>query len=225
MSNTSPWASVKVGRPEVVKNHFTLKRAVPEVTHLEMAEFVHNVEGWAEKMGISETSPQAQALKMVEELGEIYTAIKEGDLLEVLDGVGDAHVVGVIANLQLRNREGNANYDFLKVTEGIKFEPNSKPESLETLLIELGEVMGQFSRAVVRAEYDEYVERIGNVIDITNRILVSVRHSLKADNALSGSMEIYMTPTYACSMAWDVISKRTGKVKDGVLIKDEDLKK
>lgn len=60
------------------------------MTALTWDEFVSNVEGWAEARGIYEHStPEAQLLKGLSELGEVADAIIKNDRDALEDGIGD----------------------------------------------------------------------------------------------------------------------------------------
>jgi NTP pyrophosphatase (non-canonical NTP hydrolase) len=57
-------------------------------------ELVRLVEDWADARGILDHSTrQAQALKLVSEVGELADAIAKGDEAGVVDGIGDCTVV------------------------------------------------------------------------------------------------------------------------------------
>lgn len=56
-------------------------------------EFKNNVQGWAKDRGIYEHStPAAQALKAVSEVGEVADAVIKGDRGALKDGIGDVMV-------------------------------------------------------------------------------------------------------------------------------------
>lgn len=56
-------------------------------------DFVNNVQGWAEERGIYEHStPEAQLLKALSELGELADAEIKGDKEAMIDAVGDVAV-------------------------------------------------------------------------------------------------------------------------------------
>lgn len=59
------------------------------------------IEQWAKDRNLIEgATPQAQMLKLTEEVGELAGAIAKGKRLEVLDGIGDAVVVLTILAAQ-----------------------------------------------------------------------------------------------------------------------------
>ena len=68
----------------------------------EQYEGFERIRGWAAERNLIEGStPQAQMLKLLEELGELAAAIAKGRPDGQLDGVGDAVVVLTILSAQL----------------------------------------------------------------------------------------------------------------------------
>ena len=57
---------------------------------------------WGRERGLIDNStPQAQMMKMVEELGELSVTIQKGDLEGQIDSIGDCFVVLTILSAQL----------------------------------------------------------------------------------------------------------------------------
>jgi NTP pyrophosphatase (non-canonical NTP hydrolase) len=97
-------------------------------------ELVDLVERWAsDRRIVPNSTPQAQLLKTVSELGELSDATLKGDEAEVVDGVGDVLVTLIIyAKLQgldlthclnsayqtIRNRRGTLTPEGVFVKEG-----------------------------------------------------------------------------------------------------------
>lgn len=68
-----------------------------------MKELEKNIIKWAEDRGIYEHStPQAQALKAVSEMGEVADAVIKGDRDGLKDGIGDV----VVCLINLAHMEG-----------------------------------------------------------------------------------------------------------------------
>lgn len=75
---------------------------------MKFSKFVTNVQGWQSDKGIYEHStPLAQALKAVSEVGELADAVIKGDKAGIKDGIGDVMVclVGVATMLYPVNFE------------------------------------------------------------------------------------------------------------------------
>lgn len=81
-----------------------------------------NIEQWASDRGLLEHStPQAQLLKTVSELGELADATVKGNFAEVVDGVGDV-LVTLIIYCKLQGIDAvsclNSAYDTIKDRKG-----------------------------------------------------------------------------------------------------------
>lgn len=64
-----------------------------EMNNLTWEQFVSNVQGWAKERGIYEHStPTAQLLKTLSELGEVADAVIKNDREALADGIGDVAV-------------------------------------------------------------------------------------------------------------------------------------
>lgn len=67
-----------------------------------MKELEKNIIKWAEDRGIyAHSTPQAQALKAVSEMGEVADAVIKGQRDELIDGIGD--VIVCLINLAHMN--------------------------------------------------------------------------------------------------------------------------
>jgi NTP pyrophosphatase (non-canonical NTP hydrolase) len=90
-------------------------------------ELIQAVEAWAEaRQIIPNSTPEAQLLKTVSELGELADARLKHDLVDVCDGVGDVLVTLIIfAKLSGLNIRGclERAYDTIKDRKG-KLMPN-----------------------------------------------------------------------------------------------------
>ncbi len=86
-----------------------------------MTEF-EKIRQWAEDRNLIEgSSPQAQMLKMTEEVGELAHGVARNDYEEIQDAIGDCVVVLTILAAQMRmNIEGciSAAYDEIKDRKG-----------------------------------------------------------------------------------------------------------
>ena len=56
---------------------------------------------WATKKGLHKTDPKIQALKLVEEVGELANALLRDNERNILDALGDIQVVMIILHQQL----------------------------------------------------------------------------------------------------------------------------
>lgn len=74
----------------------------PTCDKCRMFELARNIEGWAADRNLIEgATPQAQMLKLIEEVGEIAAGLARGQTVEVMDGIGDVFVVITIMAKQI----------------------------------------------------------------------------------------------------------------------------
>jgi NTP pyrophosphatase (non-canonical NTP hydrolase) len=59
------------------------------------------IEGWAEHRNLLPGNPDKQALKLMEEAGELAGALLKNDWEKIADGIGDCLVVLIILSKQL----------------------------------------------------------------------------------------------------------------------------
>lgn len=67
---------------------------------MNLQDLTHKIRVWAIVRGLDDADPKAQALKLGEEVGEIFAALSRGDDNEVFDGIGDVFVVMTILAMQ-----------------------------------------------------------------------------------------------------------------------------
>jgi len=79
----------------------------------------------------------------------------------------------------------------------------------KTQLVKLIEELGELSRAILKDDKDEQIDAIGDAVVV----LTNLSHLLGYDIE------------YCIQSAYDVISKRTGRMVDGTFVKDEDGQK
>lgn len=66
-----------------------------------LQDLTDKIRTWAILRELDCADPTKQMLKLVEEIGEIAAALTRGNIDEVKDGIGDAHVVLTILSMQL----------------------------------------------------------------------------------------------------------------------------
>lgn len=156
-------------------------------------EFRENVERWQEERGIYEHStPMAQTLKAVSEVGELADAVIKGDLDALVDAIGDVAVclVGVARMSWLRvERVSAGHYD----------------ETLHSCACRVACSVGDLA-CCFYARFSEGVEEsIEEVIESLDQCAVLAGTTLEA----------------CCEAAWNTIKDRKGRmVANGAFIKD-----
>ena len=66
-----------------------------------MEELINNVKAWSIERELDNKEPRVQALKLMEEVGELASAILRNDSNEIIDALGDIQVVLIILHQQL----------------------------------------------------------------------------------------------------------------------------
>ena len=66
-----------------------------------MNDLTNLIRAWAVDRGLDQADPTKQMLKLIEEVGELASAMNKSNREGIVDGIGDAFVVLVILSLQL----------------------------------------------------------------------------------------------------------------------------
>lgn len=66
-----------------------------------MNDLTNLIRVWAVDRGLDQADPTKQMLKLIEEVGELASAMNKSNRVGIVDGIGDAFVVLVILSLQL----------------------------------------------------------------------------------------------------------------------------
>ncbi len=160
-----------------------------------MKELVKLVLEWSAQKGINKANPNAQFMKVYEEIGETADAILKNDLHEVKDGIGDVFVTLIILNDQL----------------GIPFDFNENN-------VEIASSQNPFI---------DMVFCVGNIGHHINNDASSSRgfiahHTYLACESLSRLANHHNFTAKQClQAAYDVISKRKGKMINDTFVKDK----
>ena len=157
-----------------------------------MQELQNKVIKWAEDKGIfAKSDPTSQFLKTISEVGELADAVNKNDLPEIKDAIGDTYVTMIIFSRMMVAR---------KIFGEIN--PPMDEDTVKKDILWLSCVIGTCANAI----YQKTVE---------------IRDLNGIDNALARIAIKYGWTAKECvQSAYDVISKRTGKMENGVFIKD-----
>ena len=64
-------------------------------------EINNQIRDWAKERGLDTADPFKQALKLIEEVGELAEGLVKGNKKQIIDSIGDVYVVLTIFSLQL----------------------------------------------------------------------------------------------------------------------------
>jgi len=151
---------------------------------------------WAEAKGLNKANPNAQFKKVYEEIGETSAALLLNDMPEIIDGIGDVYVTLIVLSNQL-----NIPFDF-----------NDKDEiehiSENRAFIDLAFCVGNIGHHID----SESNYSMGFVSHYIYLACVALSHLAKRRG---------LTAEQCLQTAYDVISKRKGKMVGDVFIKEK----
>ena len=158
-----------------------------------MKELVKLVQEWSIARGLDKADSRGQFLKIVEEVGEVSAALCRSDMSELKDGIGD-----VVVTLIIYAQQHNKNTVIDEISDLAFSERDGAWHILRIM-------SGVFNLA---NGYDsEIIYRVENIIgDLAN---LALNHDFDLKECLQA--------------AYDEISGRTGKMRNGIWIKKEDL--
>lgn len=156
-------------------------------------EFKQNVENWAAERGIYEHStPEAQLLKAMSELGELADAVIKNDIESIKDGIGDVAVCMV----NYARMEGTRFY----LPRNAKDVQSDSDEALSRYGIAI--LAGEISKAIIGAR------------------ACNVRRAMKSLLHIAGAYGLDFTA--CCEHAWNQIKDRRGRmVPGGAFVKED----
>jgi hypothetical protein len=153
---------------------------------------------WAADRGIlANSDPLSQILKTVEEMGELAKAVNKGDREGQIDGIGDVYVTLVLVNHMIGHG----------TVPGMIMAPSDSLTPKAWAAVTAASV-GQMSFWISAGMYAQIQE---------DKLVTEALGCLRG---LAASLGLSLA---AClDHAYGIISKRTGKMVDGVFLKDED---
>lgn len=165
--------------------------------YMNFEQFQQNVQAWAAARGIYEHStPLAQALKAVSEVGELADAVIKGDREALKDAIGDVAVCLVNLDAMCRGSEADREWS------GHRFNYLNLQHGASVVVQQVAECLD--------------VAEEGSSIRPWTGVAIS---SLMALAVFAG-----MTFDECCQAAWDEIKDRTGRmVAGGAFVKDEQV--
>lgn len=157
-----------------------------------MEELVKKVIEWGEEKGIFENStPEKQFLKTMEEVGELASAINKNDLAEIKDAIGDI-VVTLILQMAMHGLHVPSKKYPIRETDHFL-----DMVCLNREIWELGRYIANNEKSSIFVFRNSFLFISG----ISNSFNLSLEECLQS--------------------AYDVISKRNGKMVNGIFVKDE----
>lgn len=165
---------------------------------------VNKIWWWSKARNLHTASPDAQTLKLFEELGEIAKGFNKNNKDMVIDGIGDSMVVMLILLQQLGNTDDLKLDD---VQERVKEAFTEPHMDIHMVMTQVAECYGMMSRAIIQYKSSGYLEYAHVLI----YILVRIAHGMGT------------TIQECLDIAYDEIKDRKGKLVNGVFVKESDL--
>jgi NTP pyrophosphatase (non-canonical NTP hydrolase) len=175
-------------------------------------ELIDLVNKWAEDKGIhKEANFFAQIMKTYEEIGEVISAIESNNKEELSDGIGDSIVTLINAAWFLGEDkfktllvQKNDALDFIKNNYG----EDSLRVNISGIIKDLLKEMSYIFSEYINVKNPNFEEIEFSIIRILNTLdILCYNFKLDFTKCLDG--------------AYEVISKRTGKIVNGMFIKDK----
>lgn len=175
-----------------------------------LKDFRENCINWSIKNGIASGSTfDAQAAKLIEEEGELATAVRNKQLLKIADAIGDIMVViCVIGSLDHR-----VNVDIENTH--INYYAMSEPRDVKSafsLLSNIGQLIG---RCLTQLDHVQQTDEVSKAYKLSVYDLI---------NSLMNLASLYNLDFGEClDGAWSEIKDRQGLMKDGIFYKKDDF--
>lgn len=166
---------------------------------IRLKEHIKNICDWADSKGLTENGTMdAQFEKIYEEITELREALKNQNLLEIKDAIGDIFITLVVAKqMEIKNCECvvRAFYDY-RIDKDVKVSDDDINKFLDD----------DFNKLKFIRNNSDYV---------SNKIVNSIVGTLYI---ASKSYDMEFLECVAHS--YEIISKRTGKIINGSFVKD-----
>lgn len=175
-----------------------------------LREFRENCINWSIKNGIAaDSNPDAQAAKLIEESGELATAVRNKQLLKIADAIGDIMVViCVIGSL---DHSVNVDIENTHINHYEVSEPRDRSSAF-SVLSNVGQLIGscltEIDCLLKYCEQDDSYKL--SVYDLISSLMdLASLFNLDFKECLDG--------------AWNEIKDRQGLMKDGIFYKKDDF--
>lgn len=171
-----------------------------------MYTLIKKVEQWADDKGIIEkSSPLKQHSKTLEEVVELYDAVVDKDFEEIKDAIGDIQVTLIIQcklnKIDVLNLINNAKYEYDSARDR---QPDWAALDLYEVSL-LQEFAGELTRDIIFDDLPSIELNIGRMF--LSLLLLCHEVGLELENCLQ--------------TAYSVISKRSGKMINGIFVKEQ----
>lgn len=179
---------------------------------MSLTNLIENVQGWSAAKGLDKAEPIKQMQKLNEEWGELNAGKAKSDKVKLVDSIGDVMVVLTILSQQMK---------FERIEQLVDPTQHSKElykaNDVETdyLLLYGGKEIGLIAHRMIDLIFNTGLINTSTQIQFHIRNLTGILAKIAINEG---------TDLETClQVAWDEIKDRTGKMVDGVFVKESDL--
>ena len=179
---------------------------------MSLTNLIENVQGWSAAKGLDKAEPIKQMQKLNEEWGELNAGKAKSDKQKLVDSIGDVMVVFTILSQQMKFESIEQLVDLTQHSKALY-----KPNDVETdyLLLYGGKEIGLIAHRMIDLIFNTGLINTSTQIQFHIRNLTGILAKIAINEG---------TDLETClQVAWDEIKGRTGKMVDGVFVKQEDL--
>lgn len=179
---------------------------------MSLTNLIENVQGWSAAKGLDKAEPIKQMQKLNEEWGELNAGKAKSDKVKLVDSIGDVMVVLTILSQQMKFERIEQLVDPTQHNKALY-----KANDVETdyLLLYGGKEIGLIAHRMIDLIFNTGLINTSTQIQFHIRNLTGILAKIAINEG---------TNLETClQVAWDEIKGRTGKMVDGVFVKQEDL--
>lgn len=178
---------------------------------MSLTNLIENVQGWSAAKGLDKAEPIKQMQKLNEEWGELNAGQAKSDKEKLVDSIGDVMVVLTILSQQMKFEKSEI---ILDPSQNNRSTYEADETHTDILLLYGTEEIGILAKLMVDYLRNPSINtnamirfHIRNLANYISRIAINEKTTLEK----------------CFDVAWNEIKDRTGKMVDGVFVKQEDL--
>ena len=179
---------------------------------MSLTNLIENVQGWSAAKGLDKAEPIKQMQKLNEEWGELNAGKAKSDKVKLIDSIGDVMVVLTILSQQMKFERIE---QLVEPTQHSKALYKANDVETDYLLLYGGKEIGLIAHRMIDLIFNTGLINTSTQIQFHIRNLTGILAKIAINEG---------TDLETClQVAWDEIKGRTGKMVDGVFVKQEDL--
>ena len=178
---------------------------------MSLTDLIKNVKRWSIDRGLDKASPIKQMQKLSEEWGELNAGEAKSNQEKIIDSIGDVMVVLTILSQQMNFEKSEI---ILDPSQNNRSTYEADETHTDILLLYGTEEIGILAKLMVDYLRNPSINTNAMIrFHIRNLAIYISRIAINEKTTLEKCFEV----------AWNEIKDRTGKMVDGVFVKQEDL--